>query len=151
MNVQRQKWAVEIATSFILLGFITFAPFPAQADQDIPDVVLAGLNEYKANGPEAAIKAWIKGSAYETSVEALSQANLFRQVETMYGKFQGYQLIKNKEITKSSKVIYITMDFERGPVFASFLVFQGKEKRVIASFNFNTKPEAILPNCFLSQ
>jgi hypothetical protein len=124
---------------------------PAVAVDDFPGIVSTGLKEYKDNGPEAAIKAWIKGSAVETSVEAQSQANLFRQVETLYGKYIGNELVMTKEINKTSSMVYLTLNYEKGPVFASFLVYKNGGNTIIAMFNFNTKPEAILPHSYWSK
>jgi len=125
-----------------------FAPMTALAENDLPNIVVTGLNDYKSKGPEAAVKAWIKGSAFETSLEALSQANTFKQVETMYGAYTGYQVIKVREITKTSKIVYLSMDYEKGPLFASFLSYKSGDKWLLASFTFNMKPEVVLPNNF---
>ena len=131
-----------------LIVVCLLAPIAALAETDLPNIVLTGLSEYKAKGPEAAVKAWIKGSAFETSLEAQSQANTFRQVETMYGAYSGYQVIKIKEISKTSKMIYLSMDYEKGPLFASFLSYKSGDKWLLSSFTFNMKPEVILPNNF---
>ena len=136
-------------TFVVLIVACLLSPISAMAENELPSIVLAGLNEYKSKGPEAAVKAWIKGSAFETSVEALSQANTFRQVETMYGAYIGYQVVKVKEISKTSKMIYLSLDYEKGPLFASFLSYKNGDKWILASFTFNMKPEVILPNSFL--
>ncbi len=131
-----------------LIVVCLLAPITALAENDLPNIVVTGLNDYKTKGPEAAVKAWIKGSAFETSLEALSQANTFKQVETMYGAYTGYQVIKVKGITKTSKIVYLSMDYEKGPLFASFLTFKSGDKWLLASFTFNMKPEVVLPNNF---
>jgi hypothetical protein len=124
---------------------------PVVAADDLPGIVSAGLKEYKDKGPEAAIKAWIKGSAVETSIEAQSQANLFRQVESLYGKYIGNELVMIKEINKTSSMVYITLNYEKGPLFANFLVYKNGGNTILAMFNFNTKPDAILPHCYGSK
>ena len=131
-----------------LIVVCLLAPITALAENDLPNILLTGLSEYKVNGPEAAVKAWIKGSAFETSVEALSQANTFRQVETMYGAYTGYQAIKVKVISKTAKMVYLSMDYEKGPLFASFLSYKSGDKWILTSFTFNMKPEVVLPNNF---
>ena len=141
----------QIKTRYAIVTLIVvclLAPISALAENDLPSIVLAGLNEYKVKGPDAAVKAWIKGSAFETSIEAMSQANTFRQVEAMYGAYIGYQVIKVKEISKTSKLAYVSIDYEKGPLFSSFLSYKSGEKWLLASFTFNMKPEVILPNNF---
>ena len=147
MNPRKQNACICI----VILGLLLAVPLTVKAGQDLPSIILDGLNEYKAKGPDAAVKTWIKGSAFETSVEAQSQGNLFKQVETMYGKYIGYQIVKMKEITKTTMVVYITMDYEKGPVFASFLTYRSGDSSILANFKFNTKPEAVLPDSLLSQ
>lgn len=131
-----------------LIIICILAPMTALAEIDLPSIVITGLNDYKSKGPEAAVKSWIKGSAFETSLEALSQANTFKQVETIYGAYTGYQVIKIKEITKTSKIVYLSMDYEKDPLFASFLSYKSGDKWLLASFTFNMKPEVVLPNNF---
>ncbi len=137
-----------VIVALIVVCLCLLAPISALAENDLPNIVVTGLNDYKTKGPEAAVKAWIKGSAFETSLEALSQANTFKQVETMYGAYTGYQVIKVKGITRTSKIVYLSMDYEKGPLFASFLTYKSGDKWFLASFTFNMKPEVILPNNF---
>lgn len=147
MNHQGSRQNFRYAFALLLITLL-LAPISAMADNTLPSIVLTGLNEYKVKGPEAAVKAWIKGSAFETSLEALSQANTFKQVETMYGAYLGYQVIKIKEISKTSQIAYLSFDYEKGPLYASFLSYRNGEKWVLASFSFNMKPETILPTSF---
>lgn len=150
MKLHNQRIRKTLRYTFVLFMItVVLAPISAMADNTLPSIVLTGLNEYKSKGPEAAVKAWIKGSAFETSLEALSQANTFKQVETMYGAYLGYQVIMIKEISKTSQMAYLSFDYEKGPLFASFLSYRNGDKWILASFTFNMKPEVILPNSFL--
>lgn len=146
-HIQGIRQYFRYAFILLLIAFL-LAPVAARADNKLPSIVLAGLSEYKSKGPEAAVKAWIKGSAFETSLEAMSQANTFKQVETMYGAYLGYQVIKIKEISKTSQMAYLSFDYEKGPLYASFLSYRNGDKWILASFSFNMKPEAILPTSF---
>lgn len=42
-----------------LIVVCLLAPITALAENDLPNILLTGLSEYKVNGPEAAVKAWI--------------------------------------------------------------------------------------------
>lgn len=140
---------------FVLVLLIIFSPRVAIADDtndEIPSIIIAGLNEYKANGPEAAIIAWIKGSPFEGSKEALSQANRFKEIETFYGSYTNYHLIHIAKLTPSTKIVYFSMDFENGPVFAVFTVFKSKKGWIVTGrFNFHTEPQQILPSSLLGK
>ncbi len=134
-----------IATVLIVaMAIASSATLGLCADAQLPSIVLDGLSAYRTGGPDAAVRSWIKGSAVENSPEAQSQGNVFRQVESMYGKFIGYDTIKTKELTKSCTLVYLTLNYERGPLFALFVCYHAMDKWIISSFNFHTKPEQIL-------
>ena len=121
------------------------------AKEKEPSLIAEGLTAYKADGPEAAIKVWIKGSAMEKKTEeSLAYAKNFEQVGEFYGKYLDYQLIEVKEITNTSRVVIISMNYELGPVYAKFLTYKAKAGWILVSFDFNTKPEIILPSLFIN-
>ena len=137
--------------------FISFFLLPLQnlqadeAKEKEPPLIAKGLAAYKVSGPEAAIKVWIKGSAMEKKrEESLAYAENFKQVGEFYGKYLGYQLIEVKEITETSRVVIISMNYELGPVYAKFLTYKAKTGWILVSFDFNTKPEIILPALFIN-
>ena len=136
---------------YAIIATIFLPSAQSLADVHLPSIVLDGLTAYQAAGPDAAIKSWLKGSAVETSPEAQSQANVFRQVESMYGKYIGYDTVKVKELTKTSSLAFITINYERGPLFAMFVCYRGSEKWIISSFNFHTKPEQVMPPSMFSE
>jgi hypothetical protein len=133
-----------------VLLFLTFVPCiragaPATDSDEVPKVIVSGLDAYKAEGPDAAVKAWIKGSPVEGSKEALSQANNLRQVQDFYGTYKTFHLIQSRNLGPTSRMVYLVLDYEKGPLFAKFLVFRAEQGWIVASFSFNTHPEAILP------
>jgi hypothetical protein len=137
------------AVGFLLL---TLAPYvlAGAADtgsEEVPKVILSGLDAYKAEGPEAAIKAWLKGSPVEGSKEALSQANNLRQIQDFYGAYKTFHLVQSRNISPTSRIIYLVLDHEKGPVFYKFLVFRTEQGWILTSFYLNTHPEQVLPDC----
>ena len=122
------------------------------AEEAMPPVILDGLKAYKKSGPEAAIKAWIKGGPMEKKEkESLQYGASFKEIEEYYGSYQTHHLISTKEITPVSQFIILSMDFERGPIFARFLAYKGEKGWLLVSFDFNTKPELILPALLLGK
>lgn len=135
----------------LLLLLITPAyAYAEEQEHTIPPIIVEGLKQYASGGPEAAIKTWIKGSAMEKKLEdILAYAKSFREIEEFYGKYLTFQLIEIKEIAETSRVITISMDFERGPIYASFLAYKTDVRWLLVSFDFNTKPEVIIPGLFI--
>lgn len=105
------------------------------------------MDAYKDNGPDEAVRAWIKGSALEGSKEALSQANILRQVQDYYGRFQGFETVNSREISPRTRVDYLVIDYDKGPLFAKFISYRTDGGWVLVNFVFNTKEEQILPQC----
>jgi hypothetical protein len=114
-----------------------------QAPEDVPAVIVSGLDAYKIKGPDEAVKAWIKGSPIEGSKDALSQANSLRQVQDFYGSYQSFDVIGTREMSPKTRILYLMMDYENGPLFAKFVVYRTEHGWILTSFNFNTKDDII--------
>jgi hypothetical protein len=143
------RWNVcpALALGLLLCMIQPYASAVAQTRpaEDVPKIVLSGLAAYKSDGADAALKAWIKGSALDGSKDALSQANVLRQIQDFYGAYESYDLILARNLSPKIRVIYIALDFEKGPLFAKFVVYQTEQGWLITNFVFNTKEELILP------
>ncbi len=143
MHMGRSSYA--LAVGLLLLAFVRCVPARAQEPGEVPKVILSGLDAYKAEGPEAAVKTWIQGSAIEGSKDALSQANLLREVQDYYGAYKGFDVIRSRNLSPTTRFIYIILDYEKGPLFAKFVVYRVEQGWILVSFTFNTKLEAIAP------
>lgn len=146
-----KRHAVQYNYLYILVFLLVVActaPMPAVAGDEVPGIVISGLNAYKSGGAEAAMKAWLKGGALETSVETLSQANALKQIESIYGPYIGYEIIEAKDVTKTSKIVYLSLNYQKGPVFARFMAYRSGNKWILPDFDFNTKAYQILPASF---
>ena len=142
-----------IGFALVTLLFLILLSSTAYCDiskDEIPKIIKSGLSAYKSNGPEAAIAEWIKGSPFEGSKDAMSQANLFKQVETYYGKYMDYQPIAVIKLTPTTKIVYLSMNYETGPVFCKFLIYKTQDSWILSGkFNFHTEPEQVLPEGLL--
>lgn len=139
---------------FITLLFLVISPVlqVSAAEETMPTVIMDGLKAYKKKGPEAAIKAWIKGGPMERKEkESLQYGASFKAIEEYYGSYKAHQMISRKDISSTSQLIILSMDFERGPVFARFLAYKGEKGWFLVSFDFNTKPEVIMPALLLGK
>ncbi|MGE0267020.1 MAG: hypothetical protein AB7S78_01010 [Candidatus Omnitrophota bacterium] len=133
--------------SAVLLAFMIMA---IRADfvhaNNIPEAITKGMNAYKESGADAAIQGWLAGSPMEGDKDALSQANILRQIEGFYGKYTGFESIKEVEITPSSRLQYIQINYEKGPLFTYFLTYKTGETWVVINFKFHTEPDSIFPS-----
>ena len=53
--------------------------------------------------------------------------------------------VEQKAIGKRSQIVYLAVNFERGVVFAKFLLYRTDKNWVVQNLYFDTRPEAIMP------
>ncbi len=127
---------------------LVFAEAPRQAA--LPLVLTKGLDAYVLEGPEAAVREWIKGGPIESDPNAQKSAETFKEVESFYGKFKNAELIRVKKVTHSSRLYYLQMNYEKGPLFARFLCYRvGQAWIVSGRFVVDTDPSRVLPPALL--
>ena len=107
MRVHKCGYAVVVGLLLLMFGPRVRAAGQATASDDVPQIVLSGFDAYKTDGPEAAVAAWINGSAIEGSKEALSQASVIRQVQLFYGAYRSFESVHSRNISASTKIVYL--------------------------------------------
>lgn len=138
---------------FLLVFLAIPAAHPQSSDDSLhynpavalPPVILSGLDGYKSKGAEEAVRLWVKDSPLEGSNDAQSQVTALRQIESLYGAYQWYEIIRTREITPRMMVIYLVLDYERGPLFARFTIYRANHRWIMTYFDFNTREENIFP------
>ncbi|WP_133406759.1 hypothetical protein [Parashewanella tropica] len=130
----------------LTIGTILFASaFSIQASP-IPNSLAAGFKAYSSDGPRSAIQSWVKGGAMENNLDALSQANRFRQIEDYYGKYQGFEIVKSNKISSKSSVYLVTINYKKGILYSKFFTYRNnKNKEIVTSFKFHTEAEMVWP------
>jgi hypothetical protein len=113
---------------------------------EVPKIIQFGLDTYKSEGPEAAVRAWVKGGPFEGSKDSFSQISVLRQIQQSYGSYSGFEVIRIQDVSASVRLIYLTLNFEKGPVFGRFVVYRSQQGSVLTAINFSAKPEEIVPN-----
>ena len=137
----------------VLLTLLTWCyPGDVLAEQPAaPTPAIAALQAYKAEGAEAAVKAWLKGSPLEGGREAVSLVTSLRGIEDLIGKYQGYFVVKTVAFTPTCQLSYIQMIHSKGPLFAKFIVFNTGSAWVVETVRFHTDPEQVWPSELLSE
>jgi len=132
----------------LVLILALFMPLTSHAENtDATSIVTRGLGAYAKGGAKAAIESWIKGSGLEGSKEALSQANVLRQVEDFYGEYEGHDIIKDHQISERVHMIIFVMNYKKGPLFGRFQSYRSNSGQWVATeFKFHTEAALILPN-----
>jgi len=117
---------------------------PNNAPAALPPVISDGLTLYKTHAPDAVITAWTQGGPLEGNKDAYAQAGLMYQVQNLYGVYQGYEVVVSQTLSQRTEVFYLVMHYEKGPLFAKFVVYKTRTGWVVTSFNLS-KEDTILP------
>jgi hypothetical protein len=123
----------------------------ASSAEDVPKLVTSGLDTYKTTGSGEAFAIWLKGSPLETDKTAMtSLKDSFTQVETMYGKMIGYDVLRTVRISSRTNRIYAEIQYEKGPLFLYMDCYRSLNGWIVAMMKFNTDADRVLANESLS-
>ena len=91
------------------------------------------------------LDAWQKGGLLEGDRKVAAQSNYLRRAVQAVGNYNSYDLIEAKRIGLSSQIIYLSINFERGAVYARFVLYRSNKNWVVQNMDFSTQPEAVMP------
>jgi len=91
------------------------------------------------------VKVWVRNGPLDGDKSALSQANVLRQIQDYYGAYQSFDLIAAYDLTQRVRLVYVVMNFEKGPVFGKFICYRSDREWMVTNFVLNTKDTEVLP------
>jgi hypothetical protein len=134
------------AKILIVVMALCFISAVSYAD-DVPKIVIDGLNAYKTSGFGEAFNVWLKGSPMESDkTTTMNLKGSFTQVESIYGKMMSYEILKSINISSLSNRIYTEILYEKGPLFMIFDCYKSSNGWIIPTMRFNTEADKILPD-----
>jgi len=140
---------VALSASILTLALVCLPPMfrarAAETESPIPPVIQSGFPFFEKQHPEQALDAWKAGGLVGQLFPLVANGNYFKQAERTLGKYNSYEWIATKTIGPSSKVIYLSINYAHGAIFARFLVYHGESSWVVQSMNFDTRPETLMP------
>jgi len=120
------------------------------ATPEVPPIVTAGLEAYQKSGFKAALDLWMKGSPMESDKTSLVNiTGAIASIETAYGKMTGYEVVKTFSLSPSTLRVYLVINYEKGPLFASFYCYKSKDGWIIPKFLCHTDVERIFPESLM--
>ena len=136
-------WTVWIRGCLLVFPLLAMG---AVGSQPLPEILEAGFASWtKGGGIDAILMGWQRGGMMEGSNKASAQARLFRSLSPVLGTYRTHEVIQVKGISRSSEVIYLSINFERGVVYGRFLMYRGDKDWVVQNMDFSERPEAIMP------
>lgn len=136
------------ALLLVLFFLPAFAPFasPQSAPGPVPPFIVAGMNAYRDDGLDAAMKIWLKNTPQALIQSAQSNMGLLSQVPEGYGRFRRFDVVSMRQLSPSTRVYYLILNYDEGPLFARFIVYRTADNGwILNSSKFDTSMDAILP------
>ena len=115
------------------------------AQVELPRIVISGLESYKKDGPDEAVKAWVKDGVLEGSPAAKAASDALREAQATYGAYRGFHVISARNLSGSTVLVYVTLDYDHGPLFAKFIAYRTTQGTVLTSLLFKMDESEILP------
>jgi hypothetical protein len=122
----------------------------------IPTSLVDGDRAYKKDGADGFLQALLRGSFPDDSLakrpmleQATAVNQLLKQVELLYGRYKGMEPIGTLPITNSTRVVYFTLNYERGPVFGVLSVYISDGSEIITGYAVNTEVHKVVPTTVL--
>ena len=118
----------------ILLGASVFnlaASGQAQrpAADSVPPIILNGLDALRQFGPDEAGKIMAKESSPVRSADSIS--NDLRSLQQYLGAFRSYEILSVRPISANTRIVYLTLNYEKEPRFARFDAYLTKNGWVL--------------------
>jgi len=122
----------------IVFGLLAFsAPVSGQGQrspvENVPPVVIDGLDALRQFGPDEAAKAWSKGSRWEGNSDH-SLANKLRSMQESLGAYRSFEILSARPLSANTRVIYLTLNYEKEPRFAKLLVYHTAHSWIMLSY-----------------
>jgi hypothetical protein len=138
-----RRFVTLLCACFLLLSVATALGQSAEAG--IPKILVTGFDSYKSAGLDEAVRVWLRGSPLEGTQEAAAQETVLHATQTAYGPYRGFDLASVRQVSPSTRIVYLTIDYEKGPLFAKFVMFHAEPGWIVTSLLFNTNDTAVLP------
>ena len=123
--------------------------FASVKTKDIPPPLSRALAVYKSDGARQFISTLVKDGPMEGNIEIRQQIAILDKVEMYYGRYQSFDIVDIKRFSDSTRLIYLLINFEKGAVFGKLITFKARQKEIVSSFVFHTKPEQVFPEALL--
>ena len=125
----------------------------AEENTQLPKIITDALSSYEKNGANSLMPILLKGSALADDKTELSQSNKkIKQLETLYGKYLGYEPSRVVKLSDSTSIYYYVMNYELGPLFCMTVIYNTPHKgQIVTTYNFHTKPKNIYPPALLKE
>ena len=124
--------------------------FSEDKEVNVPEVVTAGVAAYEKGAAEAAVNAWLRGSAIEHDPKQRDALiNGLKNIQRSYGGWIGWELIRVVKFSPSCWRVYGVIKYERGPAYVLFDCYKTTDW-ILNDFEVNVAADKLLPAALLA-
>jgi hypothetical protein len=131
-----------------LLVSLTPSASPQSAPGPVPPFIAAGMAAYRDEGLDAAMKIWLKNAPQGSSGSEKSNADLLIAApqQYQYGRFRQFDVASMRQLSPSTRIYYLILNYDNGPVFARFIVYRTADHGwILNSYKFDIDMDNIIP------
>lgn len=111
----------------------------------LPKVLVAGFDSYRAAGPDEALRVWLRNSPLEGSPDLGAQAKILHAAQGEFGPWRSFDVVGIHQVSPSTRIVYMTLDFDRGPLFAKFVLYRTEPGWIVTNLLFSPNDADVLP------
>lgn len=143
---QNRRLPRRLASLLLLFLLLPLLSVHGQEDVDpLPPVLATGFHAYRMGGPDEALRAWLRGSPLEGSHDAAMQEASLHAAQANLGPFRGFDVAATREVSASTRILYFTLDYEKGPIFAKFVLYRTDADWIVTNLLFDANDANVLP------
>jgi hypothetical protein len=136
--------------ALLLCAFCVLSAPRAQSQSEdaatpLPKVLVAGFDAYRAGGPDEALRVWLRNSPLEGTPDIGTQAKILRAAQVEFGQWRSFDVVNIHQVSPSTRIIYMTLDFDKGPLFAKFVVYRTEPGWIVTNLLFSPNDAEVLP------
>ncbi len=129
----------------LVLSFAA-SPLPLAARQgDVPPIVMAGLEAFRAAGADSAIAVWLRGARFDTPATRSSLGQAFARMEEQAGRQVGFDIVRSLAIGTHVRRVYAVLHFEGAPAFLYLEFYRAPTGWIAQTIEFNGDPRDVFP------
>jgi len=117
----------------------------SESGPPVPKVLEAGFDAYRAGGPDEALRVWLRNSPLEGTPEIGKADQALHAAQAQFGQWRSFDIVSDHTISASTRVIYMTLDYDKGPLYAKFILYRTDPGYIVTSLLFSPNDTDVLP------
>jgi hypothetical protein len=149
LNKARLKPALKHLTSLLFVLALEChgsASVNAGAQPDpLPDPLLQATRAYLTQGAAAFLPTlFARSLPQQAGRDLVGQGKKFQQMEALFGKYLGLELVCSLQPSDSTRLVYYVMKYQHGPLYGVVTAYTSQGSELITDFKVHTELQQIL-------